>query len=80
MNYGFLQVVGFIDYETHVGSPHVVPGYFVLFDGGLLGTAAMFGGGGGREVPFYIGGSGDKRDVVEVDYLRSLASVRDFNG
>lgn len=32
----------------------------------------MVGRGRGCEVPFYEGGSGDKGDVVEVDYLNDF--------
>ncbi len=35
----------------------------------------MFGGGGGWEMPFYIGGSSDEGDVVEVDDLISKSAV-----
>jgi hypothetical protein len=37
-------------------------------------SSAVLGGGGRREVPFYIGCSGDEGDIVEVDYLSLLAS------
>lgn len=35
-------------------------------DRGLRSVAPMFGGGGGRKVPFHVGGAADKGDVVEV--------------
>lgn len=38
-------------------------------DDGLVGASAVLGGVGGGEVPFYIAGSADEGDVVEVDYL-----------
>jgi hypothetical protein len=44
------------------------------FDERLVGMAAVFGGCGGREVPFYIGSSADEGDVVEIDYLRPLST------
>lgn len=46
----------------------------MFFYGGALGASAVLGGGGGGEVPFYVGGARDQWDVVEVDYLFSLAS------
>lgn len=44
----------------------VVPGDFVFADGGLGSVATVFGGGGGRKMPFHVGGAADKGDVVEV--------------
>lgn len=35
----------------------------------------MFGGGGGWKMPFYVGGSGDEGDVVEVDDLSFMSAV-----
>jgi len=71
----FLEVVGFVDGEADGDHSVVVPGYFVLFYGGARGAAAVIGGGRGGEVPFYVGGSADKGDVVEVNYLMLSASA-----
>jgi hypothetical protein len=66
MDKGFCQIVVFVDGETHGDCARVVPGYFMFFYGGFLGAPAVFGGGGGGEVPFYVRGAGDEGDVVEV--------------
>ena len=41
----------------------------MVADEGFGGVAAVFGGGGGGEVPFCVGRAGDEGDVVEVDDL-----------
>jgi len=69
MDDGFLEVVGFVKSESYCDSSYVVPRYFVLFDGGLRGSSTVFGGGRGGKVPFYVGCSGDERNIVEVDYF-----------
>jgi hypothetical protein len=54
MNQTFLQVVVLIDCESDGDRADVVPGYFMFFDGRFVGSAAMLGGCGGGEMPFYI--------------------------
>jgi len=71
MDEGFGKMVRFVDCEAHGDRADVVPGYFVVFYGGFFGAAAVFGGGRGGEVPFYVRGAGDEGDVVEVVYLVS---------
>lgn len=75
----FLEIVVLVDCQSDRDRSDVVPGYFVFFDEGLVGSATMFGGGGGGEVPFYVGGSADEGHVVEIEYLRSLLRS-DFSG
>ena len=72
MNQAFLQAVVLIDCESNEDRADIFPGYFMFFDEGFVSSATVFGGGRGGEVPFYIGGSTDEGNVVEVDYLPSL--------
>jgi hypothetical protein len=55
----------------------------VVFYAGLLGAATVFGGGRGGQVPFDVGSSGDKGDIIEVAYLSlrsAVAFLRRQNG
>lgn len=47
----------------------VVVEHLVLLNGAPLGATTMLGGGGARNVPFYIGDAGDERNVVQVEDL-----------
>lgn len=67
MDEAFLQIIVLIDHESDGDRADVVPGHFMFFDERFLSPATVLGGGGGREVPFYVRGSADKGDVVEVD-------------
>ncbi len=62
-------MVRLIDCEAYGDCAGVIPVYFVLFDWGAIGASAVLGGGRGGEVPFYVGCSGDKWDIVEINYL-----------
>lgn len=57
-----------------MGVVDVIPDDLMLFDGRLVGTAAVFGRYGGGEVPFYIAGSADEGDVIEINYLQPLSA------
>ena len=46
-----------------------VVGDFVLFDDASFGSATMFGGRRGWEMPFHKRVSRDERDVVQIDNL-----------
>jgi hypothetical protein len=70
----FLQIVIFVDCEPDGDRAKEIPRYFVLSDEGLIGSATMLGGCGRGEMPFYVGGPADERDVVEIDYLGILTS------
>ena len=72
-----MQVVVLIDCEADGYRADILPGYFVFFDERLIGSAAVLSGCGGGEVPFYVGGSADQGDVVEIDYLGILL-ISDF--
>ena len=45
---------------------------------GFCGTAAMLGGGGRWQMPFYIGCSGDERHVVQIDNLTPIVKESSF--
>lgn len=67
-----MQIVVLINRQSDGDRADVVPGDFVIFDEGLVGSAAMFGGCRGGEMPFYVGGSADEGHVVEIDDLERL--------
>jgi len=48
----------------------------VFFYRGWIGPAAVFGGGGGGEMPFYIGGAVNKGHIIEINDLVLSASCR----
>jgi hypothetical protein len=42
---------------------------FMLFYWGAFGASAVLGGGGGGEMPFHVGCTGDKWYIVEINNL-----------
>jgi hypothetical protein len=64
-----MEIAVFIDRESDGDRADIVPGYFMFFDEGFVSSAAVFGGCGGGEMPFYVGGSADEGNVVKVNYL-----------
>lgn len=66
INDTFLKLTRFGDCEANCGVFFIIVLNAVVFDCAFGGAAAVFRGGGGREVPFYQGGAGDEGDVVEV--------------
>lgn len=71
----FGQVVVLVDGQSDGDCLRVFPRHFVLNYRLALGAAAVFGGGGGREMPFYEGGTGYEGDIVEVNYLDVLGPI-----
>lgn len=63
------QVVAFVDGQFDRYRPLVFIADFVLFDVTFGRAAAVLGGSGVWEMPFYVRGAGDERDVVEFDDL-----------
>lgn len=43
----------------------------MFFYRGWIGPAAVFGGGGGGEMPFYIGGAVNKGHIIEINDLEN---------
>ena len=71
MKIGLLQDRVSIDGKAQWQSLLVVPCYPVLFDDCFRSSSAMFRRRGGGDMPFYVGGAGDERDVIEVDNLEA---------
>lgn len=67
MNPCLLQHLVFAHNQAYRDLFIVVEIDLVVFDGALCGSAAVFGGCRGREVPFYKAGATDEGDVVQVD-------------
>lgn len=65
----FLQQVLLIYGQSYRYDLLIVPASFVLFDWGFFCAPAVLGGGGGGEVPFYEGFTGNEGDVVKINYL-----------
>ena len=61
--------------ESHRDVLFIVPADFVVFDDCFFRAASVLGRGGGWEVPFYVGSTGDEGDVVEVNDLHTLISL-----
>jgi hypothetical protein len=69
VNTAFLEVVAFVDSKSDGNRLRVVPANFMFFYRGVCCSSAVFGRCRGWEMPFYIGGAVDERDVIQINYL-----------
>ena len=75
MDQRFGQIVVLVYREPDWDRFDVFPKDLVFFYGGFFGAAAVFSGRGGGEVPFYVTGSADEGDVVQIDYLSQISLI-----
>jgi hypothetical protein len=67
-----LKIVGLVNCDPNGDRAFVVPVNFMFFYGGAIGSSTVFGRDRGREVPFYIAGTADEGDIVQMDNLGML--------